>query len=289
MGDKSLYVYVNKIGKEQFYIFNNGVFEWLGYHRFLQNHDFAEGITVNKVYQEQLDIYLKDCRSLHDRIYRTPYLRKPLLHVFQAYYQCRRKKPVYISSPEKIEFQLMVTAGINRSRIYFDGNYYDYIVKGKYPMSTSPSLGIGLDVIVPKNRKRLSIYNQLEYFTLLAKDEQQTANQTQIGIHSLSLCHSLRYRPYQSKHLSVFVQAGICNAYNKLFRNQTLGAYPQGIEKKALAEIRPLETGYVFGLGGKFYRMGCLLFMQHGNGISTYTALTSYTRRYGLSFSFQLL
>lgn len=289
LGEKSLFVYVNRIGKEQFYIYQNGVYELLEHKRYWYTHELQELVVENKHYQDQLELYFEHCKSLKNKIKKTPYTRKPLLHLFEDYYSCAHKQVNFIIAPEKIIFKTSLLVGFTYSRAIFSGNYYAYMMDAKFSASTRPSFGINLDVILPKNLKRLSIYNQLVYASMNIKDTFLKAYQTQLSINSIRVANQLRYRPYVKNKWAIFAQAGITSSFNFMGKNETLAGIPYGKTKKALAEIRAYEAGYTFGLGLSIRRFGLQFSMERSNGISTYTALQSSMRRFALYFSYQFI
>jgi len=112
-GNKSLYYYRNRLGKEQFYIKQDTskYYELLAYKKYLEGNVAKNaGLVVNSMdanksddkslnptqktimekdkYLEQLSLYLKDCPAIQPKIQKVKYTQSSLVKLFHSYYLC---------------------------------------------------------------------------------------------------------------------------------------------------------------------------------------------------------
>ena len=86
VGRKSLYLYMNNIGNEQFYIKEDTTYKLLIHKKYLKLQDGLTVIADNNIYKGQLYTYLSDCSSIKPKMKELEYRKKSMENLFQYYY-----------------------------------------------------------------------------------------------------------------------------------------------------------------------------------------------------------
>lgn len=95
-GEKGLYYFFNQVGKNQFYIYHNGMYELLVYKRYYtaptdKKTVMQYEIKKNRRYIGQLLNYMQDCNdvALKSYISNSTYTLNELKTIFKKYYACK--------------------------------------------------------------------------------------------------------------------------------------------------------------------------------------------------------
>lgn len=168
VGEKSLFYYLDKDGLSHFYIRKDGDYALLLFKKYLRDspsQNINRAIVSDNTYISQLIEYLDGCPDFHDRITKTSYGFNSLVDLFKRYYDCRNLDVVHQSQKEKIKAKFGLLAGVSNTKLSFKShaNALDHLVRVNYPSSYSFTGGISMDLILPRNKGKWSINNDLLY------------------------------------------------------------------------------------------------------------------------------
>jgi hypothetical protein len=162
-GSKSLYCYKNKNEKDQFYIKQGSGYELLIYKKYISDHEGKEIITENGRYLSQLSNYLEDCQEIPSKLADTKYNKKSLENLFRFYYNYTQTEIKFQKKTEKFSTEFGVFAGMSSTSLKFRSSFVPYLVNANYNQSVNFSSGLSLNIIIPRNQGKWSIYNELIY------------------------------------------------------------------------------------------------------------------------------
>lgn len=298
-GMKSLYFYVNKNGQEQFYIKQNSSFELLIHKKYLKLQEGQGIIAENKKFIGQLTLYLNDCLSISAELKKTEYRKKSLEHLLLYYYNCSNSEITFRKNTEKLSAQIGALAGLSLTSLKFSSSDFAYLVNAGYQQSANFSCGIFLDLVLPRNQKKLSIYNELIFSSYKVNgryDEFENENKykiyhTTIGYSYLKVNNLIRFQ-YPVGSLFLFANTGFsngiaigetnyCKKVAKFYDSETVEEFD------AIADARKWEIGFLLGTGAKFKRYSAEIRYELGNGMSTFTNLKSSTNRFYVFFGYR--
>lgn len=293
-GEKSLYSYENAEQKVNFYIKKGSSFELLIFKRYTVSKYDKLLINEDKRYLGQLNLYLKDCSSISSRLENTSYIQKNLVSLFRHYYNCTSTAPSFQATRKKIHAQFGILAGASFTNIKFSkmNNSFYALNKSDYKLSSNMAAGIFLDLMMPGNQGKWSIYNELLYssyafdgsFKYIQSPQYTTTTSTELGFNYLKINNLLRYK-YPVRQMYLFLNAGLSNGmaisetnHQKIVMQNP--AYEQVSEGVAYYDPRHFEQGYILGTGIKRKALSLELRFEKGNGITRNPALNSTTRYY---------
>lgn len=286
-GSKSLYYYMNKEGKEQFYIKNDTSYDLLVFKKYYKNYDGHTVILENKKFLGQLFNYLKDCPSIQTKTESAEYSKKSLKKLFEYYYEVTKANVYFQEKEKKISPEFGIISGLSITSLKFTGIYSPLGCTSYLPSNNFTS-GVFLDVTLPKNRGRLSLNNELifrsyevsglsDYYSV----DKYSTNYSELGFSYLKLNNMVRYK-YPVGKCFIYLNAGIFNGlaiseknYLKIERNY-LTEHTED-EVKAIEGLRKHEQGIILGLGTKFKKLSFEVRIERGNGMSPILLLTSKT------------
>ncbi|WP_187696154.1 outer membrane beta-barrel protein, partial [Xanthovirga aplysinae] len=190
----------------------------------------------------------------------------------------------------KLEFGGLV--GVSLTSLQFKSDLSSFTVANTdYPISTDFSAGLFLDVVLPRNQRRLSIYNELLFssynvegrYTNFVDQNYYDENYTKIGYSYLKMNNMIRFK-YPLKNSFIYLNAGMSNGFaiketNYKKVESRFYSTEEVREGKALEETNKYEQGYVFGIGSKIKRCSFELRYEVGSGMSIYEALGSFVHR----------
>ena len=298
-GKKSLYYFKNSDGKENFYIKQNTDFNLLVYKRYLKWKNGKRIIAENKKYLGQLAFYLNDCETINSELENTSYNQNSLVELFQNYYKCSSSNISFEQKEEKIHMEIGIVAGASMTSLKFHSDDFSYLVNTNHNSSTNPAGGLFLDLILPRNQNKWSIYNEFLFSTyqvIGSHEEYENENNysvstTEIGYSYIKIYNLVRFK-YPINNLYLFLNGGISNGFSVSetnYRKEESKFYTTDrvVEELALSETRKYEQGFVFGTGIKYNRFSLELRYERGNGMSKYSALNSSTKRYYLLLGYR--
>lgn len=299
-GDKSLYYYIDPNGYENFYIQQGLRTELLMYKKFLQDFEGKKIMRENKKYVGQLTIYLSDCSSIREELKHSSYTQRSLTKIFQKYYDCSISKPDFQRDVEKTIIELGLTVGSSITSLNFKGDQYDYLQNASYTQSTNFSGGLFFDIVLPRNRRKWSInnellfssYNSSGHYEKIENEDRYRITSTELGYSYIKLNNMVRFK-YPISKFFVYFNLGISNGLAITEKNHSKIRYrlysdEKFKETKALEETRKYEQGLIFGTGLRYSKYSFEVRYEAGNGMSDYARLKSGVKRIYFLFSYRL-
>jgi hypothetical protein len=300
-GTKNLYYYSDKNGKQNYYLKQWPDFELLVYKKYLKQEMKSSGtsstinlIQENKRFIGQLALYFQDCPSLQPQINAATYSQKSLEDLFKAYYKCSGSKINYQYIPEKpvIFFGAIAGLSITTLNLSSSGNSWEYIANVDYSTSCNFSAGLSLDLLLARNQRKWSLYNELilsSYNVSSHSENIENANKyfiydTKIGYSYIKLNNMMRYTYPVNEKTFVFANAGFSNGFalaetNSLEKETKFYADPVVTEGPAMKDTRMWEFGILAGIGAKYQKFSLEARYEGSNGMSAYPALVSRVSR----------
>ncbi len=293
-GSKNLFFYSDRIGKQHFYIGQYPDFELLVYKKYLKEGARETVITENKNFIGQLYLYLQDCKTIQSKMTITEYNKRSLESLFKTYYDCTEGERNYQYSKEKIRLDFGAVAGVSVTKLKLtcSDDSFDHIANGDYEPSWNPSAGLFMDVVMARNQRKWSIYNELFYSSYMANghtedffsDNNYKIYNSSIGYSYLKLNNMLRFTFPVKKDIFIFINGGISNGYAISETNLTIKEVkfyddPVITEEPAMDETRKYELGFLAGLGAKYTKFSFETRYESGNGMSVYSTLKSKANR----------
>lgn len=296
-GKKSLYYYMNRIGKDQFYIRQDSSYQFLIYKEYLITSEGHHGTAERKQYLNQLTSYLMACPGIQSKIRSTTYSRKSMENLFRYYYAGTRSTLQFQKKTEKVLVEYGVFAGLSLTSVKF--NLFPYLEFADFNTSKNFSGGLFLELFPPRNQRRWSLCNELIYSSYEANgiykdytsEYRYNLYYTTIGFSYLKMNNMVRYK-YPIGDFFVYLNAGISNGFaisetNNLRKENYLYSSQNVQEIKALESTRKYEQGYIIGLGARHKKCSFELRYERGNGMSDASRLQSAISRYFFLLGYQ--
>lgn len=299
-GTKSLYYLVNKVGKDNFYIKNGDTFELLLYKQYAQNVNYTRQVLINKKYIGQLSNYLIDCNELQRKTNNVRYSQKELTKLFEAYYLCKKEKPGFKKSPERIIAQTGVLGGIAMSSLKMGNTTKLRVSNPDYGNSVNAAGGVSLTLVMPRNQQRFAIHNELlltSYsFTgndlIYDADDDYIDTEYNFKATQLKLNTLARIRIFNQSPVSVYLEAGFMNALALAITAEqiqtTVFHAPPKITKSEALNARSYEQGLVAGVTGQYRKFSLTTRYETGNGFSKITSLKTSINRFYFAIGYRL-
>lgn len=297
-GEKSLYAYVNRVGKNQYYIKVDTTYDLLIFKKYTKFVDGRTGIFTNNTYLRQLASYFSACPSLMERISEVKYQQKSLEGIFVSYYGCQQSTVAFKKDEENTIVDLGVTVGIARTALVVEG--VTHLEKAGGYSSTNFIPGFYFEVIPARNQRRWSLYNEITYsaYEIAARyEEYQNENSYAVYNSTLGLSYLKMTTMVRLKRrfglAQIFINAGITNGFavaEKNFLEKKIKQFSDERVEQGLAieDVRKYEQGYAFGVGSKFQRFSLEARFERGNGMSKYTRVKTATTRLHLFVGYRL-
>ncbi|HRE51733.1 MAG TPA: porin family protein [Flavitalea sp.] len=304
VGERSLFYYRDKDGLDHFYIQKEGNYLLLLFKKYFKDspsQNINRAVVSDNAYISQLINYLDECPGLHSRITKANYNLNSMLDLFKGYYDCRNLDAMHQRQKEKIKAKFGLLAGVSNTKLSFSSNEtaLDYLSKVNYPSSYSFTGGASLDLILPRNKGKWSINNELLYSSYSTdgnweeyrSPESYTKSEMSFAFSYIKLINMLRYR-FNIDKVSLYVNGGMANGLGnekKNYRKTERKTYsdPQISESKALTSVRNYEQGLVLGLGSAIDKFSAELRYESGNGMSRILALKSGVTRFSLLLGYR--
>jgi hypothetical protein len=295
-GEKSLLYLRTSEGRDYFYIDRDGDLELLIYKKYSKLVDVPgldkHLIIENKRFHTQLMQYLNGCDFSVKDFEKTEYKRYSLQKLFLEYYACVQAKPVFDKEKDKVRTEFGAVAGPTLTTLAFSGTFFDHLSNATFSRSVSPSFGLFLDLIWPRNMGRWSLYNELMFssygvtgdYAYFESDINYEYASYELGFSYLKMNNFLRFkRPVGN--LFLFANAGISNGVMLGETNyQTAESSHWGLVKQqegpVLQETQKHEIGFILGAGLRYRSLSLEMRYESSSGISRYPALGSHVKRY---------
>lgn len=274
-GEKSLYYHKGNQSKESFYIQDDEKFVLLVHKTYYTYEEEIKKIAQNKTFQEQLINYLSDCQPIATKSYRSDYKKQSLEKLFQEYYKCIGSQIEFQKKSEKITTEFGIVAGITATKLSFWRNSLAAIVQTNYPISFKPTGGVFFNLVLPRSRGKLSIYNELIYTQYHAKGEYSSSRSTQTNSQFdysyIKLNNQIRYN-FSVGKIRAFANLGIFNALairSKMLKETYRVIPSEPTQETSWFSTRNFEQGIVGGMGSKIDRLSFELRHEFGTGMSS--------------------
>lgn len=299
-GNKCLYLFKNIDGRDNFYIKNDSKIELLLYKKYLKTTEGKSVVKELKRYVGQLLLYLADCPALQLEIEKASYDRRSLTKIFQNYYKCSGDQMLFEKKSEKMKLEVGVLAGATITTLGFRSQSREFmtLTNTNYNHSIRFTAGLRFELLLPRNRRKWSINNELLFTSYEAagqyldfeSDDKYSLTTTKFGYSHIKILNMVRYT-HPLRKMRLFINGGISNSYSVSSTNYskketkffTINSTEIG---KGLSVSRTYEQGLVFGVGTKRAKFSAEFRYERGNGISAYPALNSRTNRYYLLFGY---
>jgi len=303
-GPKSLYFYLPSIGREQFYIKQDSVFEFLTHKKYQKESPSGKVATENNFYYGQLLIYLKDCPIIQTEMKYVKYSKKSLEDLFLIYYKkCTDIEIKFHKESEKIEIKVGLLGGPTLNALKFTGEvaYNSYLSNTNYEPVITFSGGVFLEAILPRSQKKWSVCTELLFTSYKfngtsiepldpATPDLYVTTNTTLGLSYIKWNNMLRFK-YPVGRFHIFTDGGfsvgqVINSIN--YKTSKLSTSTTTQEGNAIDGIRSLEIGYILGFGTKFKKCSFEIRYEKGNGMSNYVNLKSATTRFYFLLGYRL-
>lgn len=218
------------------------------------NSDLGPAVNVVEHYKAQLNAKFADSPDEKISSDQIRYNEESLMKVILRYNQSfELQKDSYVLSSEKMKFRFSILAGINASflKIIGDGSIYGGL--GEYNPDLSVYGGVGLVIILPKNRQVWSINNDLIYRYYSIEDKFKASQ--------LKLFTTIRYNFLSQNPSRFFLGAGLSNAF---------GLTGESLPEESMVYYGKYEQGNVFELGWTRPRLSYTLRFEMTSGFCRY-------------------
>jgi len=292
-GIKSLYYYKDSDGKDNFYIKQNEEFVLLAYKKYLKIYEGTSVVLDNKRYIGQLTVYLKDCPTIKSKLNNTNYNKNSLEKLLLSYYECTQSVIKFQKKTEKAIIEIGVLAGISVSSLKFKGKDFPHLENAEYSNSLNFTGGLFLDIVLPRDQRKWSIYNEFIYtsykvdgnYVDIKNSYKHTIVYSEFDYSYLKMNNMLRYK-FPIGTLFAFFNAGFSNGFvingtNNRKIESRFNSIIKVVEDKSLNETRIFEQGYILGLGTKYKKFSFEVRYEKGTGMA-YNLKSISTRYYCL-------
>lgn len=303
LGEKSLYSYYDKVGRDHFYIGKGNNMELLVYQRYLKKSEDQSALNVimsNNKYVGQLILYLNDCASLKPQIERAEYTGRSLIGLFNSYYKCMSIPVKYVEPEGKSRSEAGAFAGLCLTKLVFKGGAVPHLSKASFPMSASFTAGLFYNLVLSKSLQRLSLNNELQYshyktdgiYNDFISSTNYTTIYSKFGFDYLRLNNMIRYTALL-KDVYCFIEAGMSNGYaigiENYKRTEHVFYSSKTIEEgHAVDGPRKYEQSWLLGFGAKYERFSISYRVEQSNGMSDYSWLSSDVTRQYILFAYKI-
>ncbi|UII19174.1 PorT family protein [Fulvivirga ligni] len=303
-GEKNLFVNVTEQGKENFYIGNDKNPELLIYKKYYDK----EKIKENKKFIGQLKLYLNTCKEIDSKLNNTAYRQNSLFNLFEEFYQkCSDTQPSYSPDKKGKTLQFGLIGGLSSTNIVFKDGKTDvlssnsqYLEKTNFPASLDVTGGLYLEIILPRNRGKWSINNELIYskyetdgeYTDFNNENDYSHTYSYFGGSYIHLKNMLRYN-YIINNWKLMFNMGVINGFllsEENFKIETSEFYGTSrIKQEEILEATNYEAGWLAGVGLKRDRLSVQYRYESGSGLSNGTGLNAAMHKSFIVLAFDIL
>lgn len=309
-GSKSLYYYKDNNDQDNFYIYNNSQFELLEFKKYMKKDETGRlFLLTNKRFYGQLRFYLQDCPNIDLKYKDLAYNPQSLQKLFGYYYSQMKNEVVLVRTNEKIKTEFGAVVGVSMIDLKFvtTAPIFDPLPKVKFDNSITPTGGLFLNFVLPRNNGKWSIYNELTYSRYNTKafynefysNENYMIHNYKVDYTYCKVNNMLRFK-YPIGKLHGFVNAGISNGLivremNSDSINSRYNGTSTTFVQKIIAdspsddsfESKKHELGFLLGLGINYKNIFTELRFEAGTGISQYIALKVNANRYNFLLGYR--
>jgi hypothetical protein len=254
-GDKSLFHFKDVNARSHFYIKEDG-YVHLVYKEYLTSlfrfDNYETKVAENLKYKGQLILYLKDCQDISSRMHNLKYQTHALIELFKYYYQCASKPAEFVNNLKEGTTSFGIMLGVSNASI--DLGYKSGLSYLNLSKSTDPTIGLFYEFEMTRI-KGLSLTNDL-FYTLLSTDGTVTrggggtvesTTDATFKIHYIKTNHIVRLNLLKKGRL--YIGAGLSTGFVIKKEYSIVETYSTGLVTSPVFESKPLELGYVAGIG----------------------------------------
>jgi hypothetical protein len=252
--------------KEHYYFVQpNGVpVELIHHYRYDEPYN---QVKENEQYKQQLTDLFSDCPNVTSGLKTIKFKKRDIENSFLHYLQCKGASNTTtvhkIEDASTVSFGAML--GIMHTSYSFEGTD-ENLVDPNYSSSTTPVLGVALDVGLPRGRNQWHIVNELLYktyktgstFTRPYNINYTRTTTVELDFSYLQLNSMLRYVYPSAGALKPYLNLGIGNAFmivektNRLHQSYSFGTEE---ETKAFDPPSKYEFSLLAGIGLRIHRI----------------------------------
>lgn len=257
------------------------------YNKFLVKDFNGTRIKTNEAYRSQLVRLVSDCPELSAKVMGIPleYERDDFTSLIQQYNNCGGGKPEYMEEKEKWNFGFSVIAGINYSGLTFNGSETTFFGHITMDHALGYAAGISLNAIIPRNRKKWSVSNDLflknyAAFGNTGSISYESDSNVYINFQYLKLATTIRYSAPEGL-VRPFVSVGMTNAFALKYENTR--KHSNGDTGDLIDGAKRYEFGLITGAGVTLKKFTIEALIESSNGMSPFINIqTRFTTLYVL-------
>ncbi|MNT01632.1 hypothetical protein D3C72_1361070 [compost metagenome] len=268
--DYDLYVLKDKYDFEHFYVIQDNDAHELIYKKQMINRNGALLVGEENTFRDQLNALLHAENTLKKKIGGAKYEQSDLLAIFDTYNKSNNRT-VSTSNLQKngLAYDFDIIAGMSNA-------YPSINALGiSFTNSFKPSFGIGFTAYFTRDRKQLSIDNQLIYaaYSSHSKEVFGGANRPRISLNAdyVKLINLIKYQ-YPKGFIRPYLGVGVGNAIAL-----SIKAIDNTHSAPLFPETRKYEQSIVFLLGASCDRFKMEFRNDYANGFSSYATKTNAT------------
>lgn len=264
-GEKGLYYFVNQVGKNQFYIYHDRIFELLVYKRYYKEINYRYVVAEINQFIGQLVNYMNDCPEILRTIEKAEYSSSDLKNVFIKYHSLKGINIDFNRKNKKLQIDIGVLAGAYSTSLDFNNigksgeidlnrnnlSFYKDFHPDNYIAFTP---GIFVDIIWPYAGRKWSLHNELTYQKYKSSGTVVSMGYgTRYDIlfdqSNLRLNNLMRYT-HPINDFNIFLNAGVANTLGSKVKD---GTYKIDLETNEIQEsinaFKNLTGNFAFLVG----------------------------------------
>ncbi|WP_047446057.1 hypothetical protein [Alistipes sp. ZOR0009] len=294
-GRQKLYLNNTAI-KPNFYISIDSTINLLVYKKYIDENKTGtvRGIAENNKYKGQLAYYFRDCPKIRSKINNLKYETSDLKAIFKFYQQCTNSQIAFEKKEIKIKPEFGIIGGLTVTNFNVKNSSV------KFSNSNNLSGGVFLNIILPRNLSKFSIYNDLRMTSYNAKGTSHTITSSekeekfiQLSLTYIKLQNLVRAK-FPLKHYSIFFNIGVSNGLvikenknKQIVKTEYSSTITHTRESTAFA-IRKHEQGLVVGSGINYNNYSVEFRYEIGNGMSDAVFVKTFTKNFNFLLSYKL-
>lgn len=297
-GPESLYHYSKEMMNDNFYTKQDGEYKLLKYKKYQKQENGQTVTGENLTFIGQLHLYLNNCPDIQSILEDTRYTEKSLINVFKDYYNCVNTQALIYKKPRKSELEYGPVIGATVTSLSLNGNH-PFLSKVDFADSKNIAAGAFLEVILNKNIRTWSVYNEMlytaynfnEHYNPYEDQTHYTNNEIIIKYQYLNLNSMLRYR-LKIGETALFANTGLSLGFiwgksnRRIARTYSSTLLERERIENAVAVTRRRDLSYIAGFGAEFKNVSLQFRYETGKGISKVANLNSPTSSLALLLTY---
>jgi len=279
-GIKPLYIYKDDKGNESFFIDLEGQVQLLEYKIYTIEKSGKQFKSEINNYKTQLRKYLSNCDDIKNRITSLKYSKSNLVSAFDSYYNCVKLNPSFKKELEKTKIDIGIVSGISKTNFNFNGTAFSDLVKSDLEENFSITGGGFIEFTPARNRGKRYFRSELLYSYYKTEPISSSSISTQVSKNNFDFAYLKLNSLLGYKFL-------IGNSHLNLNLGLSFG-YAIKANTEAFNDPKRTEVGLLFGLGYGVTKYNIDLRYEQGNGMSSFSNLSSNVDRISILFSYKL-